>query len=109
MKENDLLKASSSPDQIKPSLGASSKALDDAKKALAEANRELAAQTERANALAAEKRTLQERIDGAVPNDEIAANLDATKKTLAEASRKLAEQTESAASWRWRRKLCNRA
>jgi tetratricopeptide (TPR) repeat protein len=96
MKENDLLKASSSPEQIKPSPGASSKALDDAKKALAEANRELAAQTERANALAAEKRTLQERIDGAVPNDELAANLDATKKALAEASRKLAEQTESA-------------
>jgi Flp pilus assembly protein TadD len=94
MKENDLLKASLAPEQTKAA--PSGKALEDTKKALAEANRELAAQTERANTLAAEKRILQERVDGALSNDEASANLETTKKALAEATRKLAEQTESA-------------
>jgi len=94
MKENDLLKASLAPEPGKAA--PSAKALEDTKKALAEANRELAAQTGRANTLAAEARVLQERVDGALSNDAIAASLETTKKELAETTRKLAEQTESA-------------
>jgi len=96
MKENDLLKASLAPDQINPTTGTAPRTLEEAKKALAAANRELAAQSQRANSLAAEKQTLQERLENAKSNDELAANLDTTKKALAEASHKLAEQTESA-------------
>jgi len=72
---------------------ANRRALEQTKQALAEANRQLAEQTGKANTLALEKQELQKKLDSLIPSSWNAKNVDATKKALEAANRKLAEQT----------------
>src|SRR5262249_33887505 len=63
-----------------------------AQQALAEANRSLAAQTARANALAADKKNLQAKLDALAPTAWNAAALETVKKALEDANRQLTQQ-----------------
>jgi tetratricopeptide (TPR) repeat protein len=90
MKQNELLKSSLAD---KPKTVDDTKALGESKQQLAEANRKLTEQMERANALALEKKTLQGKLDALTARADNAASLEQTRKGLDEANRKLAEQT----------------
>ncbi len=96
MKENDLLKTSLTAEQTKAAQGVSPKELEESKQALAEANRKLAEETTRANALTMERKLLQNRLDALTPGKEKMAEYEVTKKALDDANRRLAEQTELA-------------
>jgi Tfp pilus assembly protein PilF len=96
-KENDLLKVSLDQTKAKPAIGPDTKALDEARHALAEADRKLAEQTKTANALALEKAALQAKLDHPAASPANAADLEASKKALQEADLKLAEQSKLAA------------
>ena len=61
---------------------------------MAEANRNLAEQTDKANLLAMEKKALQTKLDNLAPSERKAAAFATTKKALDEANAKLARQTE---------------
>jgi tetratricopeptide (TPR) repeat protein len=93
MKENDLLKAGLEKEKSRPAPVADTKSPDDSKQILAEATRKLAEQTERANALAADRKNLQARLDALVAGGDLAAKLDAARKALEEANKQAAEQT----------------
>src|SRR5256885_1676367 len=98
LKENDLLKVNL--DQVKSRAtrsGADPILLQKAQKDLAEANRRLTEQTEKANALATERNTLQARLKTLEPNAWNAAALDATRKALEEANRQIITQRDAAA------------
>lgn len=92
-KDNDLLKASLAQQKLKPA--ADSKALEEARQALAHAKRELDRQTEKADTLEREKAALQTKLDKLKPGSNDAA-IERTRKALAEANRKLAAQTDEA-------------
>jgi tetratricopeptide (TPR) repeat protein len=94
MKENDLLKSSVPAEKPKPAPALDTKALDDTKRALAEANHKLTEQTDRANALAGEKRLLQGRLDSLARASSDTSRLDEIRKALEEANHKLASQSE---------------
>jgi Flp pilus assembly protein TadD len=96
-KENDLIKATLDQEKQKHISAASPAALDQARKALAEANRNLAAETERANALAGEKKSLQIKLDNLSPGAYNAASIEETRKALAEANRQLAAEQQHTA------------
>ena len=96
LKENELLKTSLANEQAKPAPVADTKVLDETKLALAEANRRLIVQTERANTLATEKSALQKRTEELTASAVSPAELASAKSALAEANRKLAAQTEAA-------------
>jgi hypothetical protein len=89
--ENDLLKVSLEKEKSKPA-ASDAKALQQAQQALAETNRKLSAQTDKANALAQEKQFLQNKLSALVPENSNAAAFEASKKALDEANRQLAEQ-----------------
>jgi tetratricopeptide (TPR) repeat protein len=93
-KENDLFRVSLDQAQAKASPAPDAKALDEARQALAEANRKLAEQTKTANALAQERTALQTTLNNITPSASTAAELGATKKALQEANLKLAEQSK---------------
>lgn len=93
MKENDLLKSAAEKAQASP--GADAKALEEARRALTEASRKLAEQTERANALAAERQTLQSRLEALAQSPADAAKLAEIRAALEAANRKLADEVES--------------
>jgi tetratricopeptide (TPR) repeat protein len=97
LKENDLLKVSLAQEKAKPVAALDTKALDEARQAVEEANRKLAEQTKTANALTAEKTVLQNKLNSLTTSPANAAELEATKKALEDANRKLAEQTKLAA------------
>ena len=94
MKENDLLKSSVPTEKPKPAPVPDTKALDETKHALAEANRKLTDQTSRANSLASEKQLLQGRLDSLARAAADTSRLDETRKALEEANHKLASQSE---------------
>ncbi len=98
LKENELLKAAPAPApaSAQSAPAAEAKALAETQAALAEASRKLKEQTERANALAAEKTVLQKRLDSLTPSADNASELDRLKQARAEAERKLADQTNLA-------------
>lgn len=96
LKENELLKAAPAPAAAQSAPAAEAKALAETQAALTEASRKLKEQTERANALAAEKTVLQKRLDSLTPSADNAAELDRLKQARAEAERKLADQTNLA-------------
>jgi tetratricopeptide (TPR) repeat protein len=96
LKENDLLKASLDQEKAKAAPAADTKALEDTRQALAEANRKLADQTKTANALALEKTALQNKLNNLAPSASNAAALDTARKALEDANRKLAEQSKLA-------------
>ena len=95
-KENDLLKVSLDQVKAKPMPASDTTALDQARQALADADRKLAEQTKAANALAAEKTALQAKLDQLAASPPNAAELAANKKALQEADLKLAEQSKLA-------------
>jgi Flp pilus assembly protein TadD len=97
-KENDLLKVSLDQMKAKALPAPDTKALDEARQALAEANRNLAEQTKTANALASEKVALQARLDHLAASPPNAAELDTSKKALQDVSLKLAEQSKLASN-----------
>lgn len=94
MKENDLLKASVPTEKPRPAPVRDTKALDETRRALAEANRKLTEQTDRANSLANEKQLLQGRLDSAARTAADTSRLDEIRKALEEANHKLASQSE---------------
>ena len=94
-KENDLLKATLEAAKSKPLAAADSKALAETRRQLAEANRNLAERTDRANTLAAEKQQLQVRLDSSLATKtDGAVQLEEARKALDAANRKLSEQAE---------------
>jgi hypothetical protein len=95
-KENDLLKVTLDQAKAKPGPAPETKALDEARQALAEADRKLAEQTRMAKALALEKADLQAKLDHPAASPSNAAELEANKKALQEANLKLAEQSKLA-------------
>ena len=98
-KENDLLKVSLDREKPKPAPAADTKALEEVRQSLAEANRKLAEQTKAASALALEKTALQNRLNNLTPSPANAAELETTRKALQDANRKLAEQSNLASGW----------
>ena len=94
MKENELLKSAPTTEKSRPTATADTKAMEETKRALAEANRKLTGETERANALAAEKQVLQGRLDTLSQTPANTLRLDEIRKALEEANHKLVSQTE---------------
>ena len=84
-KESDLLKVTLAREKSKPPPPPDTKALEQAQQALA-------AQTGKANALAAEKKSLQAKLDALAPATWNAAALETLKKALEDANRQLAQQ-----------------
>jgi Flp pilus assembly protein TadD len=95
-KENDLLKVTLDQEKAKPLPAPDTKALDEARQTLAEANLKLAEQTKTANALALERTALQTKLNSLTPSPANAAELETTRKALQEAHLKLTEQTKLA-------------
>ena len=93
-KENELLKVDL--DQVKSRPAADGKAMLQAQRALVEANRELALQTERAKALETEKLELQNKLNSLATGPRKAAAAENTRKALEDANRQLAQQKELA-------------
>ena len=105
-KENDLLKVSLAQEKAKPAPAPDTKALDEARQALAEANRKLAEQTKAANALAARKDRPPDQAEQPCrqPRQRRRPRSDARRRWQ-DANRKLAEQTKARLRrWRWRRR-----
>jgi Flp pilus assembly protein TadD len=95
-KENELLKVTLDQEKAKPS-AADPKILAQTQTALAEANRKLTEQTEKAKTLAEEKQYLQNKLSVLSPTEQNATALAETKQALADAKRQLAEQREVSA------------
>ena len=95
-KENDLLKVSLDQVKTKPALAPDAKVLDEARQALAEADRKFAEQARTANALVLEKAALQAKLDQLAASPPNAAELESGRKALQEANLKLAEQAKLA-------------
>jgi Tfp pilus assembly protein PilF len=96
-KENDLLRVSLDEVKMKPAPAPDTKALDETRQALAEADRKLAEQTKAANALALEKASLQAKLDHLAASPPNAAELEASKQALQQANLKLDAQSRVAA------------
>jgi tetratricopeptide (TPR) repeat protein len=92
-KENNLLQVSLAQNQAKAAPAAGPRALGQAKRDLADANRRLADQTAKANALLLEKKELQDKLDGLSRKSPDANAVAAAKKDLDDSNRKLVEQT----------------
>ena len=93
-KENDLLKLGLDQTKGKPLPAPDTKALDEARQTLAEANRKLAEKTKTADALALEKAALQAKLDHLPASPANATDLEATKNALQQANLKLDEQSK---------------
>jgi len=94
-KENDLLRLSLSQVKAQPPAAKDSKSSVPITPALAESNRKLAEQTERANALALEKNALQKKLESRALDQNNTGAMDASKKALDSATRELAEQKKT--------------
>jgi tetratricopeptide (TPR) repeat protein len=93
-KENDLLKVSLAQEKTSKASTADPREIQRLKQQIADANRTVTEQTERANLLAQEKLALQTKLLGVTPGAARATDTDAVKKSLDEASRKLADQLQ---------------
>jgi len=94
LKENELLKATKPAES--PAPGTDTKSIEELKAQLIEANRKLNEQSERADALALEKKALENRLQTLIPAANTAPEIEALKKARDEADRKLAEQNNLA-------------
>lgn len=94
-KENDLLKVSLAQEKTSKASAADPREIERLKQQIADANRAVTEQTERANLLAQEKLALQTKLRGVTPGAARATDADAIKKSLDEANRKLADQMQS--------------
>jgi Flp pilus assembly protein TadD len=92
-KENDLLKVSLNQVKTQPSAAKDSKS--SVTPALAESNRKLAEQMERANALALEKNALEKKLQTMASSQNNTGAVEASKKALDNATRELAEQKQT--------------
>ena len=95
-KENSLLQVSVAQQQTKAAPPVDTAAVEQMKRQLAETSQRLADQTKRADALAAERRALQTKLDSLIPAPWNATNLRETKKALEDANRKLGAQSKLA-------------
>lgn len=93
-KENDLLKVTVGQQKVRLATTYDASAFEQTKQALAEANRKVTEQTDKANTLAQEKAALQKKVDTMKPSEWNASALEATKKALEDANRQLAEQRQ---------------
>jgi tetratricopeptide (TPR) repeat protein len=95
-KENALLKVNltQSKTNVAPGAAIDSKTLLAIQQSLAESNRKLAEQTDKANALATEKATLQQKLNSMAPAEWNASALETAKKALEQTSRQLTQQKE---------------
>jgi len=95
-KESDLLKVTLAHEKAKPAPAPmpDTSLTQQVQQELAEANRKLATQTERANSLALDKKNLQAKLDSLAPTTWNATALEATKKALEDANRQLAQQKD---------------
>jgi len=98
-KESDLLKVTLTNEKAKkaatpPAPAPDTHLVQQLQQEVTDANRKLAAQTERANSLAAEKKNLQAKLDSIAPTTWNAAALEVTKKALEDANRQLAQQKD---------------
>jgi hypothetical protein len=82
VKENELLKVTLAQEKAKPLPAADTKALDETRQALTDANLKLADQSKLASGLAVEKETLQARLKTLSADAEAAAALRAENKLL---------------------------
>ena len=89
-KENDLLKVSIASQKTRAGLVPDSQSTV----ALAEANRKLAQETERAQALTVEKNALQAKLDSLIPGTWNAKNIEQTKKAIEDTTAKLSAEQE---------------
>src|SRR5882762_5174141 len=94
-KENDVLKVTVGQQKVRLATTYDAKAFEQTKQALSDANRKLAEQTDKANALAQEKTALQNKVNTMMPSAWNASALEATKKALEDANRQLAQQREA--------------
>lgn len=92
-KENELLKVNLAQRTDRTEPLPDTQTPDKLKSDLAEANRRLTEQTDKANALAQERTALQNKLDNLVPADWNATNIAATRQALVDANRQLTEQT----------------
>lgn len=91
-KENDLLKVTLDQERTRKPVADTAES-ERFRQQLAEANRKLATQTERADTLALEKTALQQRFETLASTPSSTADLEQTRHALAEATQKLTEQT----------------
>ena len=96
-KENDLLQVSLEQEKAKAASGAANQALEQARKALAQAGHDLDEQTKKANALEKEKTALQNKLNNLPASSYNDTESKTLRKDLEAANRKLAEQTKLAA------------
>lgn len=97
LKENDLLKVAVEKEKSRAAAPSEIASLQLARQDLAEANRQLAEQTAKADALAKEKKALQIKLDNLPRTSWNATSLEKTRKDLQEANRQLAQQKDLAA------------
>jgi tetratricopeptide (TPR) repeat protein len=95
-KENDLLKYSLQSEKARQTAAppANGPSLEKTKQLLAEANRKLTEQTDRANSLAAERASLEKKMQGLAPTAWNATALETTRKALEDANRQLLTQKQ---------------
>lgn len=99
-KENDLLKVTLAKERPEQPGADNAQALKEAQKALEEANQKLARQTEQANALALEKKAMQEKLASLQSKTAAPETTDAAKASLDKANSQLAEYQEMAVKLR---------
>ena len=94
-KENDLLKVSLAQEKTSKAGAADPREIERLKQQIADANRAVTEQTERASSLAQEKLALQTKLLSATAAGATrATDTDAIKKSLDEANRKLSDQLQ---------------
>jgi len=93
-KETDLLKYTLSQERAKRVQMGDGKSPSQIQQALADTNRKLAEQTEKASTLSLEKAALQNRLNTLMPSSWNATALETTKKALEDTNRQLMEQKE---------------
>lgn len=98
LKENELLKTTLERESAKPGIEAAERELARLRTALEETTRKLEDQSRRVEALAAEKRALESRLENLAPKLEALAQLDQLKEARQQAERQQAEQTRQIAA-----------
>lgn len=93
-KQNDLLQVRLDQEKAKVIPAVDVQSLDQARKDLAEANQKLSRETERANSLELERKALQTRLEGLVPQGWNVANIEKTRQQLEAAQAQLTEQKQ---------------
>ncbi|HYG24595.1 MAG TPA: tetratricopeptide repeat protein [Verrucomicrobiae bacterium] len=93
-KENALLAVSATNRPPAPVID--TKAIDQLKQQLADANRKITEAAERETRIAAEREALQTKLDSMIPAGWNVTNIEATRKALEAANTRLAEQAEAA-------------